>query len=384
MNYTGNRGKAMESTVKPRYELLDGLRGVAALMVIFYHIGECFATSPVDQAINHGYLAVDFFFVLSGFVIGYAYDGRWSKGMTCGNFMLRRIIRLHPMVVIGVLFGVISFLVQGSEKWDGTGVSIGAVMLSLLLGLFMLPSLPGTLPEVRGNGEMFPLNGPSWSLFFEYIGSIFYALFLHKLNTRRLAMFTGASGLILICLAVGNASGAYHIGFGWTAADNGFWYGLVRMSFSFSVGLLMTRNFRPIKIRGAFWICAAVIVALLSVPYVGTDEPCVLNGIYDCLCTLIVFPAIVYVAASGRTTDAKSGSICEFLGRISYPVYIIHYPFMYGFYAWVWNTNPAPERIWPVVTAMVVIVVLLAWGLLKFYDQPIRQKLSQKLLSRDA
>lgn len=373
--------QAMESAVKPRYELLDGLRGVAALMVILYHIGECFATSPMDQSINHGYLAVDFFFVLSGFVIGYAYDDRWSKGMTRGVFMLRRIIRLQPMVVMGVLLGVISFLVQGCEKWDGTGVSIGAVVLSFLLGLFMLPSLPGTLPEIRGNGEMFPLNGPSWSLFFEYIGSLFYALFLHRMTTKVLCAFTAASGLGLVCLAVYNASGVYHIGFGWTAADYGFWYGLVRMTFSFSIGLLMSRNFRPIRIKGIFWICSAVIVGLLSAPYIGAGEPCVLNGIYDCFCTLIVFPGIVYLAASGRIRDLRSDKICSFLGGISYPVYIIHYPFMYGFYAWVWNTHPYSADVWPVVVVMVVAVMILAWVLMKFYDIPVRRRLMEHLKS---
>ena len=67
---------------KPHYVLLDGLRGVAALLVIWYHVFEGFATSPIDQKFNHGYLAVDFFFILSGFVIGYAYDDRWKTTMT--------------------------------------------------------------------------------------------------------------------------------------------------------------------------------------------------------------------------------------------------------------------------------------------------------------
>ncbi len=258
--------------VRPRYELLDGLRGVAALMVICYHIGECFATSPMDQWFNHGYLAVDFFFVLSGFVIGHAYDGRWRQGMTAGDFMRRRLIRLHPMVVAGVVLGVVSFLIQGCEKWDGTSVSYTAVGLSLLLGLLMLPSLPGTLPEVRGNGEMFPLNGPSWSLFFEYIGSIFYALFLHRLSTRWLKVFVVLSGAALAAVALGNGSGYYHVGVGWTAADGGFVMGLVRMTFSFSAGMLLWRVFKPVKIRGAFWICSALIVAVLAVPYVGGTD----------------------------------------------------------------------------------------------------------------
>lgn len=90
---------------KPHYVLLDGLRGVAALLVIWYHVFEGFATSPIDQKFNHGYLAVDFFFILSGFVIGYAYDDRWKTTMTQKEFFKRRLIRLHPMVVMGAVFG---------------------------------------------------------------------------------------------------------------------------------------------------------------------------------------------------------------------------------------------------------------------------------------
>ncbi len=368
----------MKTSAGRRYELLDGLRGVAALMVIFYHIGESFATSPVDQVINHGYLAVDFFFVLSGFVIGYAYDGRWRRGLTEKGFLLRRLIRLQPMVLIGVLLGVVSFLIQGCEKWDGTGVSSVAVVLSFILGLFMIPALPGTAPEVRGNGEMFPLNGPSWSLFFEYAGSIFYALFLHRMSNRVLGVFTVAAGVGLAAIAIGNGSGAYHLGVGWTAADYGFWMGLVRMTFSFSAGLLMSRKFRPVKVRGAFWICSLVIAAILSVPYVG-NEINVWNGVYDAVCTLFLFPAIVYLGASGRTTDAMSGRTCEFLGAISYPVYIVHYPFMYLLYAWVWNRGLTFGEVWPVALAMVVAVVILSWLLLKYYDEPVRKWLSRRL-----
>ena len=369
--------------VIPRYELLDGLRGVAALMVIFYHIGECFATSPMDQWFNHGYLAVDFFFVLSGFVISHAYDGRWRQGMTAGDFMRRRLIRLHPMVVAGVVLGVVSFLIQGCEKWDGTSVSYKAVGLSLLLGLLMLPSLPGTLPEVRGNGEMFPLNGPSWSLFFEYIGSIFYALFLHRLSTRWLKVFVVLSGAALAAVALGNGSGYYHVGVGWTAADGGFVMGLVRMTFSFSAGMLLWRVFKPVKIRGAFWICSALIVAVLVVPYVGgTDRPSLANGIYDAVCTLFVFPAIVWLAASGKTDDRRLARTCEFLGVISYPMYVIQYPFMYLLYAWAWKNGYGVDRAWPVAAAIVVAVVVLARVFARYYDAPVRNWLTGRVERR--
>ena len=146
---------------KPHYELLDGLRGVAALLVIWYHVFEGFATSPIDQRFNHGYLAVDFFFILSGFVIGYAYDDRWKTSMTIKDFIKRRLIRLHPMVVMGAVLGAITFYIQGCEKWDGTQVSISMLMLAMLLNLFLIPAIQGSGHEVRGNGEMYPLNGPS-------------------------------------------------------------------------------------------------------------------------------------------------------------------------------------------------------------------------------
>ena len=92
---------------KPHYALLDGLRGVAALIVIGYHVFEAFAASPVEQRVNHGFLAVDFFFILSGFVIGYAYDDRWGTRLTLKDFFRRRLIRLHPMVVPACVLGVI-------------------------------------------------------------------------------------------------------------------------------------------------------------------------------------------------------------------------------------------------------------------------------------
>ena len=352
-------------------------------MVIFYHVGECFATSVRDQWLNHGYLAVDFFFVLSGFVIGYAYDGRWKKDMTVGGFLLRRVIRLQPMVLIAVILGGVSFMVQGCEDWSGNAVSIHAVVLSLVMAFFMLPSLPGTIPEIRGNGEMFPVNGPSWSLFFEYIGSVFYALFLHRLSTRWLKVFVASAGVALACVALCNGSGDYHLGVGWTAEGNGFWMGLARMTFSFSAGLLMSRNFKPLKIRGAFWICSAMIVAVLSVPYIGGPEkPMLANGIYDALCTLLLFPAIVYIGASGHTTDRHSARTCEFLGEISYPVYIIHYPFMYLMYAWAWKNGYGLERVWPVALAIIVTVVILAWLLYRYYDAPVRRCLGAWLTAR--
>lgn len=365
---------------KPHYALLDGLRGVAAIMVIWYHFFEGFASSPVDQKFNHGYLAVDFFFALSGFVIAYAYDDRWKKGLTYGRFMLRRIIRLQPMVVLGVVLGAISFLLQGSQTWSHDHVSLVAVGISLLLGLFMIPSLPGTLPEVRGNGEMFPLNGPSWSLFFEYIASIAYCFILHRLSNVKLWIVTVVFGIALASAAIFNFSGYYHLGIGWTMADYGFFGGLLRIGFSFSIGMLMARNFKPTKVKGAFWWCTLIIVSIICVPYIGHPDHQWLNGLFDAVCTLFVFPFVVWLGASGTTTDRNSTRICEFLGRLSYPIYIIHYPVMYYLYYTVWENGYTFSQLWPVIIALFIGIILMAMAALKFYDEPVRKWLSSKYI----
>lgn len=364
---------------KPHYDILDGLRGVAALMVIGYHVFEGFATSPVDQRFNHGYLAVDFFFILSGFVIGYAYDDRW-KTMKTKSFFKRRLIRLHPMVVMGAVLGMITFCIQGCEKWDGTPVSISMLMFATLMGLFLIPSVPGTGAEVRGYGEMYPLNGPSWTLFFEYIGNIMYALLLRRMSTKALAALVVLAGMGLASFAIFNFSGYGHLGVGWTLADYNLIGGFLRLSFSFSIGLLMSRVFKPVQIKGAFWICSLVIVVLLSMPYIGDAESMWMNGLYDAVCVIVVFPILVYLGASGKTTDKRSSKICKFLGDISYPLYVVHYPFMYLFYAWVWREELTFSQAWPMVLLVVFGNILLAYICLKLYDIPVRKWLINRFL----
>lgn len=377
------------ASMRPRYQLLDGLRGVAALVVILFHFGEGFATSSVDQMMNHGYLAVDFFFVLSGFVIGYAYDGRWANHrMTSGRFMLRRIIRLQPMVVLGAVLGLAAYIIGGCQRWDGAAVSAWPMAVAFILAILVLPVFPGTDADVRGNNEMFPLNGPEWSLFFEYIGSLLYAFILHKLSDRALRTVVVLSAIGLAACALDNLSGGYTTGFGWSIAANGingigFIGGFFHLSFSFSVGLILSRGFRPMHIRGAFWICSAMIVALCICPYITTDgAPSILNAAYDTAVTLFILPAIVYIGASGQTTDTFSSQICEGLGQLSYPVYIIHYPMMYLFYGWVWTNQISFADALPVCGAILVAIPLMAFLALKYYDEPLRAYLTRKWLDR--
>ncbi len=372
---------------KPHYELLDGLRGVAALLVVFYHIfeGLSFAAGgTLITTINHGYLAVDFFFILSGFVIGYAYDDRWKRNMTLSNFFTRRLIRLHPMIIMGTIIGAITFCIQGSVQWDGSHVATSAVMLALLAAMFFIPAYPGAGYDVRGNGEMFSLNGPSWSLFFEYIGNILYALFIHRLSNRGLAILVALSGIGLAWFALFDIVGYGMLGVGWTLDGANFWGGMLRMLFPFSLGMLLSRHFRPIKIRGAFWICSAVLLILFCIPYIEGKSPVCLNGVYELICIALVFPALVWIAASGKTTDKQSTRICRFLGDISFPLYAIHYPLMYLFYAWlIKNKLYTFTECWQMAALVYTGSILLAYLCLKCYDEPVRKWLSRKFLSKN-
>ena len=372
---------------KPHYEILDGLRGVAALLVVFYHIfeGLSFAAGgTLITTINHGYLAVDFFFILSGFVIGYAYDDRLRKSMTLGNFFKRRLIRLHPMILMGAVIGAISFCVQGCVRWDGEHVAISMVMLALLCAMFFIPATPGSGYDVRGNGEMFPLNGPSWSLFFEYIGNILYALFIQRLSNKALTALVVLLGIGIAWFALFDVAGYGMIGVGWTLDGANFLGGSLRMLFPFALGMLLSRHFRPVKIRGAFWICSAVLVVLFCVPYIeGKYGPIILNGLFEAICILFIFPVLVWLGASGTTTDKRSTWICKFSGDISFPLYAVHYPVMYLFYAWlIDNKLYTFGEVWPVATAVYLGSILLAYLCLKAYDEPVRKWLTRKFLPK--
>ncbi len=368
---------------KPHYNILDGLRGAAALMVVWYHIFEGFAFAkgaPVIDSFNHGYLAVDFFFMLSGFVISYAYDDRWNGRMTTWQFFKRRLIRLHPMIIMGALIGTVTFLLQGGVKWDGTHTPAVWVLVAFLLTCLFLPAYPGAGYEIRGNGEMFPLNGPAWSLFFEYIGNVVYALVIRRLSVTGLTLLVMASGATWAWIAVGDVSGYGSMGVGWTLDAVNFFGGFVRMTFPLTFGMLLARLFRPVKVRGIFWMASIALAALFSVPYIPGNDMLCANGLYELFCVAIAFPILVWLGASGITSDNFSTAVCNWMGNISYPLYIVHYPVMYLFYAWlIDNKRYTLAETWPMVAATCAVSVLLAAACLKFYDIPVRQWLSRKI-----
>ncbi|MDB5137157.1 MAG: acyltransferase [Mucilaginibacter sp.] len=363
---------------KNHYPILDGLRGVASVLVIMFHVLETFTGgNKFVQIINHGYLAVDFFFLLSGFVVAYAYDDRWGK-MTAWDFYKRRLVRLQPMVIMGSLIGAALFYFQASPAFPTiANTSVWELLLVMVIGATLIP-VPLSM-DIRGWQEMHPLNGPAWSLFFEYIANILYAVLVRRFSKVVLSVFVTLAAFMLIQYLVTSKSGDL-IG-GWSLNSEQLYIGFTRVLFPFFGGVLLCRIGKLIHIRNAFWWSSLLIIIMLSIPRIGDEHHVWMNGIYESLCLIIVFPLIVSIGAGGELHSARSEKICNFLGEISYPLYITHYPLIYLFTAWVVN-NKVPLGISGLLMGLLVVItsLVIAYLSLRFYDKPVREWLRKKVL----
>ncbi len=361
---------------KQHYPILDGLRGVASVMVIAFHLLEAHSTNPLDQIINHGYLAVDFFFLLSGFVVSYAYDDRWGK-MSVGDFFKIRLVRLQPMIILGMIVGAACFYFQDSVKWSHIHeVPVSQMLLVMLIGFTLIP-VPISM-DIRGWAEMHPLNGPGWSLFFEYIGNILYALIVRKFSKTGLSILVFLSGCALIHLAVTSPEGDI-IG-GWSVNFEQLRIGFTRLMYPFFAGLLLHRVAKLTHLNNAFFWSSLLLVIVLSIPRIGGTEHLWHNGLYDSLSIIFVFPLIVYIGASGEITSASGKRLCQFLGDISYPIYITHFPFIYIYTAYVSDNKLSLGQAYPVAILVFTTAIVLAYLSLKFYDVPVRLWLKNRFL----
>jgi len=368
------------SDSKNHYEILDGLRGVAALMVIVFHLFETVSGgNHLTQIINHGYLAVDFFFFFSGFVIGYAYDDRWGN-MTLGGFFKRRLIRLHPMIIAAMVTGAAGYYFSSSPILfpQISSTPVWELLLIMIIGMTLLPVPPSL--DIRGWAEMHPLNGPAWSLFFEYVANLLYGLIVRRFPVWLLSVFVALSGLALIRFAVFGPNGDV-IG-GWSLDPVQFQVGLTRLLYPFFAGLLLSRIVKPGRLRHAFLWCSAAIILIFSIPRVGDADTLWMNGLYDSLAIIVLFPLIVWLGASGKPEGPVQQKIIRFLGDISYPVYILHYPLIYIFTAWVVDNQVPMEAAWLQALAVFFGSVGLAWVVLNFYDLPVRKWLATQFLRR--
>lgn len=368
--------------IKPKkhYEILDGLRGVAAILVVAFHIFETFAGgNRFKQIINHGYLAVDFFFLLSGFVVAYAYDDRWGK-MTQWEFYKRRLIRLQPMVIMGMIIGAVFYYFQASDILfpQIAGMPVWKLILTMLIGFTLLPIPPSM--EIRGWGEMHPLDGPAWSLFFEYIANILYALFFRKFSNKVLGIFVLIFAGMLINYTVFGPKGDV-IG-GWSLNLEQMNIGFTRLLYPFFAGILLSRLGKLIHIKDAFWVCSLLITLILCVPRIGDENSLWMNGIYESVCIILLFPLIVSVGAGGEIKNPFSLKICKLLGDISYPIYITHYPLIYWYTAWVVDNKVSIQDGYILGIGVLIASIAIAYLCLKLYDEPVRNWLQNKFQKR--
>lgn len=368
--------------VKPKkhYEILDGLRGVAAILVVAFHIFETFAGgNRFVQIINHGYLAVDFFFLLSGFVVAYAYDDRWGK-MTQWEFYKRRLIRLQPMVVMGMIIGAALYYFQASAILfpQIATMPVWKLILVMFVGFTLIPLTPST--EIRGWGEMHPLNGPAWSLFFEYIANILYALIFRKFSNKVLSVFVLLFAGMVINYTVFGPKGDV-IG-GWSLNLEQMNVGFTRLLYPFFAGILLSRLGKLIHIKGAFWVCSLMIAVILALPRFGDENSLWMNGIYESVCIILLFPLIVSIGAGGEIKNPFSLKICKVLGDISYPIYITHYPLIYWYTAWVVDNKVSIQDGYLLGIGVLITSIVLAYLCLKLYDEPVRNWLQKKFQKR--
>lgn len=315
-------------------------------------------SDPAKNFIGHGFLAVDFFFCLSGFVIGYAYDNRIGK-MGVKEFFKSRLIRLHPLVVLGAVLGLLGFLLDPFSS--NPTYNIGKLALLFAGSIFMIP-LP--LMEERFFNN-FPLNAPAWSLFWEYVANLFYAFVLYKVGRRSLAALTvlAAAGLLFVSYRAGNLLG------GWSK-DN-FFDGGVRVAYSFLAGLLIYRSHWIIKNKLGF----IGLSVLLFLAFIMPSSKW--NWLTEALIVLLYFPLLVALGA-GSILSSTWKKVCRFAGNISYPLYMTHYAFIWIFGNYLTSRKPGGNELVIVIIAGVIFLVLFAYAAMVLYDIPIRRYLARK------
>ncbi len=346
---------------RPHFEILDGLRGLAAVVVVIFHFMEIAIADYSNNFIAHGYLAVDFFFCLSGFVITYAYDNRIAD-MGLVTFIKIRLIRLQPLVIIGSVLGLLTFLF---DPYSNLYATYGFIQTALIFitSVFLIPY--PVMPERFFN--LFSLNAPAWSLFWEYIANLVYATILFKATKKVLAplVLLAAAGICYVGWHSRNLAG------GWGGPN--FFDGLARISFSFLMGMLIYRSNWIIKNKlGLLGMSALLLMAFLT-PYNDTW-----NWLIEPVLVIFYLPLIVSLGA-GASLAAKHQKINKISGDISYPLYMVHYPFVWIFLTYVAGEKPGIAHLKWVIPVSVILLIGLAWLVFKFLDFPIRRYLTGKL-----
>jgi Predicted acyltransferases len=347
----------------PHYEILDGLRGIAAIMVVVFHCYEILIPDFNESPVAHGYLAVDFFFCLSGFVIAYAYDSRIHR-IGKKRFFINRLIRLHPLVVLGTIVGLLGLLLDPLASTSAVEeFGWGKIAVATICSVLMIP-----YPYLGRYGNVFPLNAPAWSLGLEYVINIFYALVLVHINKKLLTVLLAIAAVSLVWVT-GQAG---NVCVGWSGEN--YWEGYARVSCCFLAGVAVYRFGWVIPNKLHFIIYAALLMGVFFFPHRDNDI------LAEMLFVILLFPLIIAFGA-GTVATGWVSKLCAFLGDISYPLYMLHYWMIWilGNYA---ATNPGQQSLYIYSGVILVASVVLAWTALKFIDEPVRKWLTINFKSR--
>lgn len=357
------RSAARLLDTRQHFEILDGLRGIAAMAVVVFHFMEIAVPDYSNSFIAHAYLMVDFFFCLSGFVIAYAYDAKLRQ-IGALTFFKLRLIRLHPLVIIGSVIGLAGFVldpfsplwVKYSDRlWPMFGTSC-----------FMIP-----YPIVKERFfNLFHLNPPTWSLFWEYVANIVYALVLIRVRKKLLWVLVigGAAALIYEAHTSGNLS------VGWSGEN--IMGGGIRVWYSFLAGILIYRSGYIIRSRLGFLTIGALLAIAFLAPWSKAY-----NRIIDPVIVIFYFPFLLALGAGGRLRSGVK-KICQFSGDISYPLYMVHYPFIWWFLSYVEKEKPTLPQMTFITVIGTLLLILLAYVVMRFVDVPLRKFLKNKLAGR--
>lgn len=349
----------IKDTPTKHYILLDGLRGVAAIVIVLFHYAEILQPDFTKNILAHGFLAVDFFFCLSGFVMAYAYNNR-VPNLIPKRFFLQRLIRLHPLVIVGSLLGLLAFLID--PYTTSHNYSLGQIICLTLASICMIP-LPIMQDRYYNN---FGLNAPSWSLFWEYIANILYYYLLVKISKRLLLGITIISALTLVSLAFNHNN---LLG-GWN--NTTFWHGGIRMLFSFSVGMLIYKKDWIIKNKLNIWSITCLLLIAFILPFQNST-----NWLTESFLIIIYFPIIIALGA-GNHKAFQTNIFVQKLGQLSYPLYITHYSIMWIFGSYFTKHQHTTGNMIFLIIALFTLQIFIAFIAMQYVDKPIRKWLKNK------
>jgi peptidoglycan/LPS O-acetylase OafA/YrhL len=340
-----------------RYYSLDGMRGFAAIIVLLHHFGLqlCPTLAP------RGYLAVDFFFTLSGFVVALAYQDRLNRGLTAARFMALRVARLYPLFLVGIGLGIAKAAGQ-IVLHDSTALPVAVLALSVLLSILMLPT------PVPGLVSIFPLNTPGWSLFFEIAANLVLAVGVARWPTRRIALAAACSGFMLAIGIWTHGGRVGPLGTNWSE----FAWGFPRVAYAFLTGVLLFRLSigRQRRASAKIYVAIAGLIALLLAGPQGW-----MRNYYEILVLGGAVPAIIWLGIMWEVPRAN-WRLFAWLGDISYPLYVLHFPLLmvYLFIARMTHLSAVTTGV-----TFTLVMLTLSSLALRFYDLPARALLCRRL-----